>query len=172
MLTFKQFLEAVDSKKGNYVSVGVDKESLPSSINLVSPSTGKATKDSHVTIVYSKESTVDKKALLDALRAKFKDTGVAKIVSADGFDGEDEKVKCIVLKLHSPYLEKMNLACASFGDIKHSYQDYEPHLTLFYDVEKEEANHWIKLINSSDIIGSFITWKDLSSTTIIEDWNN
>lgn len=132
-------------------------------------STGSKSKDPHITLVYSKESSVDKNKLLKSLQQSFKDYGVAEITGADSFGKEDNKA-CIVVKLKSPQLNKINVALCSFGDIKHSYDEFSPHLTLFYDVNQEEADYWVKWLNMR-IKGQMIEFKGFESTNIIEDWN-
>lgn len=167
MLSFKQYLvEATDTKSGNYVSVA---SKFPKIMDQMDVASGSKSKDPHITLVYSKESTVDKSVLLKSIQQQFKDYGVAEIIGAAAFDGEDDKA-CIVLKLKSPQLKKINTALCSFGDIKHSYPDYQPHLTLFYGVDKEEADYWVKWLNSR-VKGIMLEFKGFDSTTIIEDWN-
>jgi 2'-5' RNA ligase len=108
-------------------------------------STGNRSKDPHITLVYSKESSVDKNKLLKSIQQSFKDYGVAEIIGAAAFR-EDDKA-CIVLKLKSPQLSRINTALCSFEDIKHSYPEFNPHLTLFYDVNQEEADYWVDWLN-------------------------
>lgn len=166
-LSFKQYLiEATDTKTGNYVSVDT---SFPDFISQMDVSTGSKSKNPHITLVYSKEQSVDAKKLLKTLNQKFKDYGVAEIIGAASFGSEEDKA-CIVLKLKSPQLSRINTALCSYGDIKHSYPEFQPHLTLFYDVKKEEANYWVDWLNSR-VKGMMLEFKGFESTTIIEDWN-
>lgn len=167
MISFRQYLiESTDTKTGNYVSVGT---AFPHFIEQMDVQTGTKSKDPHITLVYSKESTVDKNKLLKLLNQQFKDYGVAEITGADQFGKEDNKA-CIVLKLKSPMLTKINTALCQFGDIKHSYDEFSPHLTLFYDVHQEEADYWVDWLNSKTK-GQLIQYKKFESTNIIEDWN-
>lgn len=167
MISFRQYLiEATDTKTGNYVSVGTK---FPDFIEKMDVQTGSRSKDPHITLVYSKESTVDKNALLNAIRQNFKDYGVAEIIGADSF-GSEEDTACVVLKLKSPQLTKINTALCAFGDIKHSYDKFNPHLTLFYDVKKEEADYWVDWLNQR-VKGQMLEFKGFESTNIIEDWN-
>lgn len=168
MISFKEYLltEASDTKTGNYVSV---KQKFPDFVKDMDVSTGKIQNDPHITLVYSKEQTVQPHKLLEVLKREFKDYGVARITSAAVF-GEEDGVGCIVLKLNAPLLAKINTALVQFADIKHSYQKYEPHLTLFYDVNLEEARYWADVINDR-YVGEMIQFKGFESTTIIEDWN-
>lgn len=169
MISFKEYLiiEARDTKHGNYVSVGAQ---FPKIMDQMDISSGSKSKDPHITLVYSKESTVDAKKLLSRLNQSFKDYGVAEIIGADQFGKEDDK-SCIVLKLKSPQLSKINTALCSFGDIKHSYDKFSAHLTLFYDVDQWEAEYWVDWLNNT-IKGSMLEFKGFKSTTIIEDWND
>ena len=81
MKSFRQFLlEAVDTKSGNYVQV---KTQFPDIMDQMDVATGSKSKDPHITLVYSKESSVDKNKLLKSIQQSFKDYGVAEIIGAD-----------------------------------------------------------------------------------------
>lgn len=166
-VSFRQYLlEAKDTKSGNYVQV---KSKFPDIMGQMDVSTGSRSKDPHITLVYSKESSVDKNTLLKSIQQSFKDYGVAEIIGADSFGKEEDKA-CIVLKLKSPHLSRINTALCSFGDIKHSYDKFSPHLTLFYDVNQEEVDYWVDWLNQK-VKGKMLEFKGFESTTIIEDWN-
>lgn len=166
-VSFKQYLlEATDTKSGNYVQT---KTQFPDFVDQMDVATGSKSKDPHITLVYSKEQSVDAKKLLKTLNQTFKDYGVAEITGADSFGKEEDKA-CIVLKLKSPQLKRINTALVQFGDIKHSYPDFSPHLTLFYDVKQEEADYWVDWLNQK-VKGKMLEFKGFESTTIIEDWN-
>lgn len=169
IFSFRQYLlEATDTKTGNYVQV---RSKFPDFLSELSVDSGKVSKDPHITLVYSKESSVDKDKLLDNVRSKFKEYGIAKITSADKFDSqEDDSLACIVLKLDAPLLRKINSYIITVGDIKHSYDEFEPHLTLFYDVKKEEAEYWVDYINRK-YTGEVVHFKGFDSKYIIKDWN-
>lgn len=165
--SFRQYLiEATDTKSGNYVQT---KTQFPDFIDQMDVATGSKSKDPHITLVYSKEQSVDAKKLLKTLHQTFKDYGIAEIIGADQFGKEEDKA-CIVIKLKSSALKKINTALCSFGDIKHSYPEFSPHLTLFYDVNQEEAAYWVDWLNQR-VKGHMLEFKGFESTTIIEDWN-
>lgn len=168
MISFKEYLiqEAMNTRRGNYVQI---KTEFPQIMDIMDISSGSKSKDPHITLVYSKESTVDKNELLKAIKQQFKDYGVAEIVGADQFGKEDDTA-CIVIKLRQQQLNKINAALCSYGDIKHSYPEFSPHLTLFYDVDQDEATYWVKWLNSR-VKGQMLEFKGFESTTIIEDWN-
>ncbi len=158
MISFKQYLlEAMDTRTGNYVSVACK---VPKELTDLKVQTGTKSKDYHITLVYSKESSANKDAVKKALESNFKSSGIAKIIKAAKFDSQEDAGKsCIVLKLESKQLNAMNKALTSFADIKHSYPNYEAHVTLFYDVVTDEAEYWVNWINEqSDYIGEFLQW--------------
>lgn len=166
MKSFLEYLsEATDTKSGNYVSIHVD-----SAPKVKVPETGKISKDYHVTLMYSKQSSRNVDTIKKNLEKKFSDSVTGTVEKAECFDSDENGTSCIVLTLDAPLLLTIHKYLNQEA-LKHSYDDYRPHLTLFYDVESKEAHEMCKKINDSDIIGSTIQMKGFESTHIIEDWN-
>lgn len=120
--------------------------------------------------MYSTASSQDKDELKKFLNTEFKDNGVAEVMKAEKFDSDEKDSSCIVLTLKSPVLNKIHNTLKEYGDLKHSYSDFKPHLTLFYDVPVEIATYWVDYINRN-MKKTFIPFKGFESTTIIKDWN-
>jgi hypothetical protein len=158
--------EATDTKKGNYVSLGVS--SMPKIE--IEPKTGKISKEFHVTLMYSKESTRNPNTIKRNVEKKFPNKIETKISHASGFDSEEDGVTCIVLELEDSGLSKIHEYLKMEG-LKHSYNDFKPHLTLFYDVNTDEAKSLIEKLNASDVIGKTVILSGFDSTTVKEDWN-
>jgi 2'-5' RNA ligase len=166
MKTFLEYLsEATDTKSGNYVSIHVDQAP-----KIKVPETGKISKDYHVTLMYSKKSKRDVDKIKENIEKKFGDVATGTVEKAECFDSDENGTSCIVLTLDAPLLLTIHKYLATEG-LKHSYDDYRPHLTLFYDVESKEAHQICQKINDSDIIGQTIKMHGIGSTFIIEDWN-
>lgn len=164
---FLKFLkEETDTKTGNYVSLGV--KTMPEIE--IKPKTGKVSKDFHVTLMYSKESKRNPDTIKKNLEKKFSDEISTKILHASGFDSDKDGTTCIVLELDGKECKKIHDYLKLEG-LKHSYNDFKPHLTLFYDVDTKEAHELIEKINESDTIGKDVILSGFGSTTIKEDWN-
>lgn len=170
MISFRdyiQLVEAQDTETGNYVSIDA---SRPDILDTITVETGKVSKEFHVTLMYSKASKIDPNNVLSAINKEYgKVSTVGKIIGAAAFDSqESDSLACIVLKLYSPILYEIHDFLLDMG-LTHSYDDYSPHLTLFYDVDKEEAKRWVAILNKKDL--GFVPLSGVKSTTIIEDWN-
>lgn len=169
MLSFRQYVkylkEATDTKTGNYVSVDA---AFPEFVQQLKKNSGTLSNNAHITLVYSKEQTQDPDEILRMLNSKFNSTGVVDFDCAACFDGEDDTA-CVVLKLKSDKLQEIHDALISIGDIKHSYDDYSPHLTIFYDVDKDEAAEMVDHINTNHKNFN-IRFQGFDSTTVIKDW--
>ena len=170
MITLKDYIksvtEAIDTKQGNYVSVGAK---FPRGIDQFIPTDESKSNDAHVTLMYSKETHLNNDSVSQAVIQKFGNTFDATILKGSIL-GHEKDVGCIVLILHSPTLEKIHTYLKSIG-LQHSYPSYHPHLTLAYDVKIDDANAMIDQINKSDLIGKKITLHSVTATTIIKDWN-
>lgn len=166
MLTFKQFLlEAQDTKTGNYVQL--DSE-FPDFVDDISISSGCKSRRAHITLVYSKEQTQDVDKILKLMNKEFDDSGEADFDRAACFDGEGDTA-CVVLKLRSDVLHRMHNRLIQIGDIVHSYDEFSPHLTIFYDVDRAEAHKLAAHINKN-YRSLKIKFQGFDSTTIIQDW--
>lgn len=168
MKTFLEFLkEETDTKKGNYVSLFVvDMPEIS-----ISPKTGKKSKEYHVTAMYSKDSKRNPKTILKNLENKFGTKFSGKITHASCFDSDEDGTSCIVFEIDCPKILEIHKYLKLEG-LNHSYDDFKPHLTLFYDVESKEAHNLVKQINDSDLIGKTVKMDGFDSTTIKQNWND
>lgn len=166
MLSFKEYLlEAARTKDGNYVAINTTK---PEFIDYYEPSTGKVSKEFHVTLMYSAASEVDPDAVKDNL--VIPKIIKADVIKADIFDSQtDETVGCIVLKLKSKELEAAHKDLIKMG-LVHSYPEYSPHLTLWYDVELSEARRIVDALNAA-IAKWSVKLSGITSNVIIDNWN-
>ena len=173
--SFKEYLaEAKDTNTGNYVSVGCSMPEISKDLELKS---GNPNKEPHVTLIYSKESTENPKDILSDIQVRFGTKEIlCEVIGAAKFDslpkkGErDENKACIVLKLKSKKLEDIHEFLKNKG-LKHSYPEFSPHLTLFYGVDRDEANGVVATLNATGILEDLVlSCSGFKSNTIIEDW--
>lgn len=160
MKTFRQFLESA-STAGNYVSIKAsDPGDVWKEMGIQPPKSGETPPngDYHVTLMYSEKSNEN----IDRITGVLKNSGVDReyefpVDSAECFDADDASKSCIVLKLDAPILHHIHEHLKGFG-LTHSYPTFEPHLTLRYNMDIEEAHKYKDLINTSLETGN---WKKL-----------
>ena len=158
MKTFKEYLlEAVPA--GNYVSIKAsDPGDVWEEMYISAPKTGVAPPngDYHVTLMYSEYTNENIDRISDVLKHSGMDKCYnGRVIAADCFDADDESKSCIVLKLDPIELCKIHDYLKSFG-LVHSYSEFEPHITLRYNMDAAEAHHYKALINTSLETGN---WK-------------
>lgn len=167
MLTFKQYL--LESTGGNYVSLEVDDPEIELKLDsgkIVPP--GKH----HVTLMYSKGTSVPPEKIKKAIEWM---TGsrTAKSKSVGIFDSQDNpSLGCIVLKIDSDHLQNIHEELKRIG-LRHSYSEYQPHVTLAYDVDIEEARSTAKQLNKKlQETPCLITMRGLSVEPINDNWSD
>ncbi len=171
MKTFKEFLiESSARIGGNYVSFDVER---PKFVDAIDPHTGQVSKQFHVTVIYSNDTDMDPEMVLKNV-VRFRQMGfVAKVVSAEVFDSQDDQsTGCVVLKLDCDQLHATHSSLVNMG-LRHSYASFEPHVTLWYGVALDEANSIKSYINKllkQEETTIFIPNK-IKSEKIQEDWN-
>ena len=155
MKTFLQFLSESEAS-GNYVSIGLKS---PLIVPKLEPMFGGSfvcdPKDQHVTLIYSKSTDVSKSRVLSALHhwdtveAEIGDVAAFDAVPKNGERAKDETT--IVVKIKSKVLDEIHERLKSDLGLKHSYEDYSPHISLLYNLpisEKQRAldyiSKWLK----------------------------
>ena len=167
MLTFKQYI--IESTGGNYVSLEVDDPEIE--LKLESGTIVPAGKH-HVTLMYSVGTDVPEEKIKKAIEWM---TGsrTAKSNSVDVFDSQDNPSSgCIVLKIDSDHLQNIHEELKRIG-LRHSYSDYQPHVTLAYGVDIEEARSTAKQLNKKlQETPCLITMRGLSIEPINDNWSD
>ena len=157
-MNYEMFLS--EAMHGNYVAI---KAFIPDDIKKFVKSLDMSVdpiedQDLHATLIYSKGTEVDNskiKNLLSKGRQEF--TGTVKHISK--FDSQKSSDLCvIVMEVESYDLEKLHNKLLKIG-LKHSYEDYKPHVSLVYNIPTKEANEVIKKLNDF-VDGKEITFKD------------
>ena len=152
MISFSQYLMEADVRTGNYVSVkAMDPGDVWEEMHINSPKSGVAPPagDYHATLMYSETSKEEPSRIIDNLKESgFDREYKCRVESAECFDADDTSKSCIVLKMDAPELDKMHDYLKSFG-LVHSYSKFEPHVTLRYNMNVEEAHQYKELINTS-----------------------
>ena len=166
MKTFKQLMEDL-TPPGNYVSIGIENfphvEWLKGAKN-INPS------NAHITLVYSKTTSIPPDEVFDVASESIKDGDSCDAVSLAKFDSqEDDNLCCLVLKVSSDSLTNCHERLLEFG-LKHSYDEFSPHVTLAYDIPKDDADQYIKTVDPKNL--GPLTLKGLKSTRIDKNWSS
>ena len=143
MKTLSQFL--IESKVGDYVSIDADVPGeIHQAVKQLKFSVDPIPKEeSHATLIYSVGTMADhdliqKRLNKHALPIMGTVAGLTKF-DALPKDGQHAADKCtIVMEIESPELHAIHKELKTLG-LGHSYPDYRPHVSLVYDVPKDEA---------------------------------
>ena len=155
--SFKEFFiqESTKEPDGNYVAIKCEDVSKFLDLFRIKTKTGEAPPngDYHCTLIYSKETEMNPKSVLDLTNLGSNNTWLAKIDKAECFDSipkdgsRDSEKSCIVLKLKSQQAEDAHNRLKFIG-LKHSYPEYAAHVTLLYNMSVFEAHYVRDLINN------------------------
>lgn len=153
MKSFREFILESSIPPGNYVSIkAVNPGDIFEEMHILSPKSGTKPPDNdyHVTLMYSKNSNENIDRIQDVLQfSGFNKEYCCNVVAADCFgDSENPSMSCLVLKLECDDLHKMHDFLKSFK-LVHSFPNFEPHITLLYKMDTEEAYKYKELINTS-----------------------
>lgn len=174
VMSFKSYL-LESTSTGNYVAINVDANSvftLP-----IKPSTGTETPPHkrHVTLMYSKESKVNPSDVLSWLTLHCHKTIVAETDYYAAFDSipkegqRDENLATLVVKLKSPVLVDIHEKLKDMG-MAHSYPEFSPHVSLFYEVDRDECHRIVDELNAKKASNSVVL-SGYQSTFINENWS-
>lgn len=169
--TFKQWL--TESAAGNYLSLACE---LPKFKEIESLRSGKAPDEtkSHITVMYSKNSSLDSEQLLRDIEAQWKPS-YATIIGFDCFDGSEkgEDTGCIVAKVDCPMAEHLHQTLKVAYGLQHSYPQFAAHVTLAYDVDLIEARNITALLKEKYGRRAMkLTTGKLTSQTIDKNWSD
>lgn len=158
---------------GNYLSLACE---LPTFKEIASLRSGKApdkTK-SHITVMYSKNSSLDSDKLLKDIEPQWAPS-YATIIGFDCFDGYEkgEATGCIVAKVDCPMAEHLHQTLKVAYGLQHSYPQFKAHLTLAYDVDLIEARNITALLNEKYSRRAMkLAVGKLTSDTIDTNWSD
>lgn len=182
MITFKQYLQEAYAPKGNYVSIKATDHNI-FNINkypgAMVPKSGTEVpnEDRHVTIIYSEESNIDCHSLVDSVMSKFPDVVLADVIGFEAFDsvpkeGERDPSKAtVVALLKSPVLDMVHEHLKAYG-CYHSYQQYSPHISLYYEVDIDEAHLVVDVLNDIVPLPYKVRLQEYVSEVLKKDWVN
>ena len=151
MKTFTQFL--IESKIGNYVAVdAILPENLKKELDELHTSVQRIPdNDLHATLIYSIGTTMDDDRIGNLLHhqpEQFHGT-IRHVTKFDALpkDGKRPSGLCtIVLEIDCPELNRLHNTLRAIG-LNHSYDEYKPHVSLYYDIPIEEAETLIDKID-------------------------
>ncbi len=176
MISFKQYL-LEQAATGNYMSIGVEApgislRSLPYGI----PDDGYECEPGkqHVTLIYSELSSINPATLLAEVSETFSSSILAEIDHFTCFDalpkdGERDENKCtIVAKLNAPMLQEIHQYLVARG-CRHSYDEYSPHLSLWYDCDRNKGRELAEKLNKYYQVPNVVL-QYYKSDVIKKDW--
>jgi 2'-5' RNA ligase len=147
-MTLLDFL--IEAKVGNYASINTKlPESIIEFMDSVPTSVPRIPDEKlHATLIYSIGTTVDEQTIHKVLD-KGEQSFSGKIHSLTKFDalpkdGERDSGLCtIVMEVTSPELVNLHNRLKKIG-LKHSYDEFRPHVSLYYDIPREEGEKLIQ----------------------------
>jgi len=137
---------------GTYVGANVDELSSELKKLLSVDVAGTRVKRHHITVIYSLvELDYDiVNIVLDQIGTPFK----TEVIGAACFDAlpsddgtRDVNMSTIVLRLKSVTLEAVHNSLKSLG-ATHTYKSYEPHISIWYGVPREQAREVVDKLNA------------------------
>jgi hypothetical protein len=135
MISFKNYL--LESISGNYISIDSSPVIIPD-LGKLFPEIKVCTPDKqHVTLMYSVDSDV-LKSRIEKYLSQY-DRLVAFPKDVESFDGSDGTTCTVVVTLDCDDLFKINIALSKMG-MTHSFPSYSPHLSIAYDVPKDQSD--------------------------------
>jgi 2'-5' RNA ligase len=167
----KSLITNLEGPKGVYVGAKVDPfiTDYPQVFKSLQGLPGeKVTPDKlHVTIIYSL-ATPNDPAQVDSIISTFKlpyDCSVSAAACFDSLPGTDGKrdmtKSTLVLKLAADAISSMHEALKMVG-CTHTYDEFSPHVTLYYDLDKQLAQDACDVINR--MLGEYKVNVRISST--------
>lgn len=168
MITFKNYITEISKPAGNYVSINVD-GAMYAIPDIVSTGTKVQLSKQHVTLMYSQFTHLDHSEILRIIETEFPVVVTAQGYEFDSFDSEEKDTSTIVLKLNSDILNSIHTRLIALG-CRHSYPDYKPHITFWYNVNKDEAHLACKILNKTQKLPFDVRLAGYKSEPIIDDW--
>lgn len=150
MLSFIEYLNEVYSVgPGNYVALYCNQVNIPS--HLLPPSGKQPGSEAHITLIYSRGTNVDHsliRRVCDMVGQEHK-LVPHRFDCFDSIpkDGErDENLATLVLKVSNPTVEAIHESLKSLGCV-HSYPEFSPHITIAYQVDRDECYEYQSRLN-------------------------
>lgn len=176
MISFKEYL-LESSPAGNYVCAHCNAPEIPHELL---PKSGTVNmSEPHITLMYSRGTNIDPRVVDNVMRTMPHEFQLS-WASAECFDaipkeGErDENKATLVLKVVSPTAMQIHESLKSLGMV-HSYPELSPHVTIAYNVDRDEAYDCASRINEwmmSNPVGGLnkIFTTHIESKPIDENW--
>jgi len=163
------------TSQGNYVALDApDLDHVWGTFGIKPPKSGSSPPrgDYHCTLIYSKDTSLCPEDSLQKLNSVGINYPIlAGVSSFDVFD--DGEKAALVAKLNSVTLHKLHDVCRGIG-MKHSYPEFNPHVTLRYGMKPDEAHAYAEYLNGnpvpSDGFHFSVALDNLRSETINEDY--
>lgn len=186
--SFKAFLEASSAPAGNYVAAHIQGFSPleQRGLDFLDKMSGKKTPDLHATVVYSPTTSVPDEVLksyLDFYQQSNDFPKSVRIAGIDKFDatmdedGNRPDLSTLVLKLDKSFLNNIHTILTTQFGLKHTYEDFSPHVTLRYDMSNDDCLEAMSIIRPNISIRSvdglnIVNVISLYAQKIIKNWAN
>lgn len=175
MLNFLEFLqEDAGIWPGNYVAATTNDPVLPE--DLLPKSGTRPIDKSHITLMYSEFTDVDPRIIENFLKTVPQDFEV-KPTGFELFDSKKDgelipEKSTLVMRVDHPFLYTIFESLVSLG-MEHSYPEFSPHVTIAYDVDREDAFNSFQALNNWLSITPVLPVVEISSIyqqPIDKDW--
>jgi 2'-5' RNA ligase len=167
--TFKEYRQLSEdtfaiNAPGNYVSVRADISDLDTSI------VGEyATPEPHMTLMYSKKTNVDYDKI-DSAMSHYPIVFFGFIDEVTTFEDSENGNKAIVFKIKSDLALEMHSALRAIG-LHHSFNPFEPHVTVAYNVPPELADNMVDTLRAVTPEKHRIRFYGIKATNIVKNWS-
>lgn len=125
---------------GTYIGIRLTPESEAQLRNLFRSHFTRMIDDLHATIIYAPEDDVHHKFTPSPYR-----TFKATVTGKDVFGKAGDKWEALVLKLDAPALSRRHEALKKVYKLRHSYPEFNPHVSIKYQPTSEEKKKFLEM---------------------------
>jgi 2'-5' RNA ligase len=171
MLSFREYL--MESVKGNYVSIDVDRPLIIPSLAEKFPTAKICIDEQHATLMYSETTDIADetiKAFLSKYSKPFKiNLGTVEAFDSPMDDGSKSELCAIVVKIESNLLSEIHSGLKKLG-LKHSYADFQPHISVLYKLPMADKNAALSCVRDNIEKGAELMLKGYNIDAIDKSW--
>jgi 2'-5' RNA ligase len=171
MLSFREYL--LESVKGNYVSIDVDKPLIIPNLAEKFPTAKICIDEQHATLMYSETTDIADETIRDFLAQYYKPFKV-KLGNVEAFDsptddGSKSELCAIVVKIESSILSEIHSGLKKLG-LKHSYTDFQPHISVLYKLPMTDKDAALSYVRDNIENGAELMLKGYNVDPINKSW--
>jgi hypothetical protein len=166
MITFKEYL--VESAAGNYVSVDVYDPVIIPGLAEKFPTSKICIDEQHATLMYS-ETTDVPTAKINKFLVQYDEPIECKLGTVEAFDSPTAPGCCaIVVKIEGALINKIHEGLKAMG-LKHSYPDFQPHVSVMYKTPLEEKEAALAYVREN-LKGGTVKFLGYNVNPIDKNW--